>query len=129
MAKKSQQEDNLGGLPTELQTDPIQNSAQPAVQPETESIKLDDVISKVGHGDDDEPASDASDFVVANGRTVRHNGVEYPENTLIEVYGDDANRLTQLGVIVRLDDLRAKLLSNAAHRVVGMDGVRIQQED
>ncbi|WP_338803581.1 hypothetical protein WDV76_02875 [Xenorhabdus griffiniae] len=103
MAKKTQsgvQTDDLGGLPPELQTDPIQHSTQPAVQPETESIKLDD---------DDEPASE---FVVVNGRTVRHNGVDYPENTLIEVYGEDANRLIHLGVIMKLDDLKSQLLSN-----------------
>ncbi|MDC9591917.1 hypothetical protein PSI23_22265, partial [Xenorhabdus sp. XENO-10] len=53
-----------------------------------------------------------TEFIVVTGHTIRHNGVDYPENTEIKVFGDDASRLFRLGVIIRLDDLRVRLLSN-----------------
>ncbi|MCP9269878.1 hypothetical protein M5U04_17775 [Xenorhabdus sp. XENO-1] len=120
MAKKSQQE--LGGLPPELQTGPIETRV-PAEDEKT-SITLDkeaesnsddveSVLSEDIMGSDD---NDPFEFVVVKGHTVRHNGTDYPENAIIYLDGEgehkDAERLLRLGVIVRFDDLKSKLLSN-----------------
>ncbi|MCC8368101.1 hypothetical protein J8V57_17885 [Xenorhabdus sp. PB61.4] len=103
MAKKPQQE--LGGLPPELQTDP------------TDAVNSPDIQSALPEESDNDTQADGQEtpeFVVVRGRTVRHNGVDYPENTVIPIFGGEAERLLALGVIVRLDDLRAQLLSRSS---------------
>ncbi|MDC9598733.1 DUF7210 family protein [Xenorhabdus anantnagensis] len=105
MAKKPQQE--LGELPPELQTDPSED-----ITPKKgEKIPFEE--------SDNEPAAHeaAPELVVVKGNTVRHNGVDYPENTVIDLQGDEAERLIQLGVVMRLDDLRAQLLSGNSQGV------------
>ncbi|MBC8946797.1 hypothetical protein [Xenorhabdus indica] len=113
MAKKTQQEP--GGLPPELQVETDAQKLQTRTEPQQYS------------GDENEKTTgeNTPEFVVAKGHTVRHNGTDYPENTVIEVFGDDASRLIQLGVIMRLDDLRAQLLSSNPVTVQG--GINIQR--
>ncbi|OTA14296.1 hypothetical protein Xvie_03815 [Xenorhabdus vietnamensis] len=115
MAKKTQQE--LGELPPELQVgstdDTTPQDTQPAPSDELDSDEL--------SADEETP-----EFVVVKGHTVRHNGVDYPENTVIDLQGDDVERLIQLGVVMRLDTLKSQLLSG--NSVTVQDGVKIQQE-
>ncbi|MEX0445208.1 hypothetical protein [Xenorhabdus sp. SGI246] len=113
MAKKTQQE--LGGLPPELQVETDVQELQTLTEPQQYSDNEDEKIS----------GEEGPEFVVAKGHTVRHNGTNYPENAVIEVFGDDASRLIQLGVIVRLDDLRSQLLSSNPVTVQG--GINIQR--
>ncbi|MEQ1968742.1 hypothetical protein ABLA30_17390 [Xenorhabdus nematophila] len=93
---------NLGELPPELQVGATDNVVPQDIQP-TLADELDN--------DEQATYEEAPEFVVVRGRTVRHDGADYPENALIDVSGDDAKRLLQLGVIVQLDDLREQLLS------------------
>ncbi|WP_446469416.1 hypothetical protein [Xenorhabdus stockiae] len=102
MAKKPQQE--LGGLPPELQVDTDIQAFQ--TPPDSQSYSDDE--------DEKTTGEKSLEFVVVKGRTVRHNGVDYPENTVIPIFGDEAVRLIELGVIMRLDDLRAQLLSKSS---------------
>ncbi|MDC9591610.1 hypothetical protein PSI23_20580 [Xenorhabdus sp. XENO-10] len=103
MAKKQEiVTDDPGGLPSELQVGSTDNVAPPDIQP---------VLPEELDSDEPIAGEEAPEFVVVKGHTVRHNGADYPENTVISVLGVDAERLIALGVIVRLDDLRAQLLS------------------
>ncbi len=101
--------DGMVGLPPELQVDTVE-STTPI---NTEAVETADKQSP-------EP-----ELVVMTGNTVQHNGVIYHENSVIDIDGDDADRLIQMGVAVRLDDLKSRLLSR--NTVTHLDGVKIQQ--
>ncbi|PHM21884.1 hypothetical protein [Xenorhabdus budapestensis] len=110
MTKKTQEP---GGLPPELQVGPTDDVTPQGIQPTLPGKRRAD--------------EKASNLVVVKGNTVRHNSVDYPENTVIDLQDDDARRLIQLGVILRLDDLRAQLLSS--NPVTVQDGITIQRGD
>ncbi|MBD2781949.1 hypothetical protein [Xenorhabdus szentirmaii] len=105
---------NLGDLPLELQVNATEGVIQAEAQ--TQPEKLPDVnIEKTTQTEpDNECASEEEvpEFVVLKGKTVQHDGVEYPENSVIYISGADAKRLLELGVIARLDDLKARFLSS-----------------
>jgi hypothetical protein len=122
MAKKNQPDvtaEELGGLPPELQVGAQDTELKPTtgLQQETFSAPVSDHdFAK----DEESPDQDDDDteFVVVSGNTVRHNGTDYSENAVIYLDGEgedkDAERLLQLGVIVRYGDLKAALLSHNA---------------
>ncbi|MDE9445745.1 hypothetical protein KKJ04_09050 [Xenorhabdus bovienii] len=114
--------DDLGGLPPELQVNPTENTPEPPSEPATTTF------SDESPSDEDDSISDeqSPEWVVMKGNTVQHDGVVYPENSVIYLSGDDAERLIQLGVVMRLDDLKSQLLSG--NSVTVQDGVKIQQE-
>ncbi|WP_237387327.1 DUF4604 domain-containing protein [Xenorhabdus sp. Sc-CR9] len=114
--KESVTTDNdLGGLPPELQVNPTEGVTQAEVQTQPEKFPDVDIEKTTQTEPDNERASDeeeeAPEFVVLQGNTVQHDGVEYPENSVIYISDADAKRLVELGVIARLDDLKARLLS------------------
>ncbi|MDE9588244.1 hypothetical protein [Xenorhabdus bovienii] len=115
MAKKPETvTDDLGGLPLELQVNPAENINPQITQSESALAKFPDTLP------------DVPEWVVLKGNTVQHDGVAYLENSVIYLSGDDAERLIQLGVVMRLDDLKSQLLSG--NSVTVQDGVKIQQE-
>ncbi|CDG88089.1 hypothetical protein [Xenorhabdus bovienii] len=119
MAKKQEiVTDGLGELPTELQVNVTENLQKPQSEPAL--TKFPDTLPE-------EPEDeDVPEWVVLKGNTVQHDGVAYPENSVIYLSGEDAERLIQLGVVMRLDDLKSQLLSG--NSVTVQDGVRVQQE-
>ncbi|AOM40498.1 hypothetical protein [Xenorhabdus hominickii] len=128
MAKKQETvTDDLGGLPPELQVNVTENLQEPQLEPAL--TKSPDTLSEEPEDDDeDERVSDeeAPEWVVLKGNIVQHDGVAYPENSVIYLSGEDAERLIQLGVVMRLDALKSQLLSG--NSVTVQDGVKIQQE-
>ncbi|MDE1494888.1 hypothetical protein KKJ25_07965 [Xenorhabdus bovienii] len=130
MAKKPETvTDDLGGLPPELQVNPTENINPQITQSESALAKFPDTLPDEPE-DEDGKASDEEEgvpeWVVLKGNTVQHDGVAYPENSVIYLSGEDAERLIQLGVVMRLDDLKSQLLSG--NSVTVQDGVKIQQE-
>ncbi|CAH6019917.1 hypothetical protein AI3057V1_1464 [Citrobacter freundii] len=55
--------------------------------------------------------SDAPEFVVLAGNSVRHNGAVYRENNIIPVTGKDAERLLNAGIIADVSVLRQRILA------------------
>ncbi|MDE9557032.1 hypothetical protein KKJ06_16765 [Xenorhabdus bovienii] len=132
MAKKPETvTDGLGGLPPELQVNPAENINPQITQSESALAKFPDTLPDEPEDDhEDGKASDEEEdvpeWVVMKGNTVQHDGVVYPENSVIYLSGEDAERLIQLGVVMRLDALKSQLLSG--NSVTVQDGVKIQQE-
>ncbi|MDE1484087.1 hypothetical protein [Xenorhabdus bovienii] len=132
MAKKPETvTDDLGRLPPELQVNPTENINPQITQSESALAKFPDTLQdEPEEEDEDGKASDEEEdvpeWVVLKGNTVQHDGVAYPENSVIYLSGEDAERLIQLGVVMRLDALKSQLLSG--NSVTVQDGVKIQQE-
>ncbi|MDE9483070.1 hypothetical protein [Xenorhabdus bovienii] len=123
MAKKQEiATDGLGGLPPELQVNATESIPEPPPEPAMTTF------SDESPSDEDDSISDeqSPEWVVMKGNTVQHDGVVYPENSVIYLSGEDAERLIQLGVVMRLDALKSQLLSG--NSVTVQDGVKIQQE-
>ncbi|AOM39947.1 hypothetical protein [Xenorhabdus hominickii] len=125
MAKKQETvTDDLGELPSELQVNPTENVDPQITQSESALTKFSGTLPD--EPEDDDKEEDVPEWVVLKGNTVQHDGVAYSENSVIYLSDEDAERLIQLGVVMRLDDLKSQLLSG--NSVTVQDGVKIQQE-
>lgn len=114
MAKKQEiVTDDLGGFPTELQVNVTENLQKPQSEPAL--TKFPDTLPEEPEDEDE----DVPEWVVLKGNTVQHDGVAYPESSVIYLSGEDAERLIQLGVVMRLDDLKSQLLSGNSITVQG----------
>ncbi len=114
MAKKTQQPDNeLGGLPPELQVDD-QTAAE--ISPDYDQggdnfTDTDGDGDETGNNLDGETAGVA--VVVTKGNTVRHDGQDYPESRTFTLSAEDAQRLIRLGVVADVKQLRKLALTRA----------------
>ncbi|MFB5172815.1 hypothetical protein AAIO65_09485 [Erwinia amylovora] len=112
MAKKTQQPDNeLGGLPPELQVDD-QTAAEISPDYDQEGDNFTDTDGdETGNNLDGETAGVA--VVVTKGNTVRHDGQDYPESRTFTLTAEDAQRLIRLGVVADVKQLRKLALTRA----------------
>ncbi len=112
MAKKTQQPDNeLGGLPPELQVDD-QTAAEISPDYDQGGDNFTDTDGdETGNNLDGETAGVA--VVVTKGNTVRHDGQDYPESRTFTLTAEDAQRLIRLGVVADVKQLRKLALTRA----------------
>ncbi|CCP02965.1 hypothetical protein BN439_1905 [Erwinia amylovora Ea644] len=122
MAKKTQQPDNeLGGLPPELQVDD-QTAAEISPDYDQGGDNFTDTDTDTdgdGDGDGDETGNNLDGetagvaVVVTKGNTVRHDGQGYVESRTFTLSAEDAQRLIRLSVVADVKQLRKLALTRA----------------
>lgn len=118
MAKKEikAKEDDLGGLPPELQVDDSKKEPSNNETVSTAiSLKNDKSLEAISK-------AKAAGYVVVQGRSVQHDGVLYSENKKIILNEKDALRLVKLGVIISLEDIAKTLAEGPIPGTVTVNG-------